>query len=268
MSNLTSLVDKLNSIKLDKSLLLKLNTLREDSKTKEKILDYVFKAIRSKSGLWTISIGSTMLSLLIAAPLQISNLKEKQEIKEQYKYEANELAIVKNNLKVKNIEGESLQARVSILETYLSNSSKIVYLPEVIRLSLLKNNIELISFTPSKDEDNIESSGQSEAGITSQNMDEEDYPPIEEYSEFGLENEFQDNTTTEELKLLKFRITARGDYLNALESLKDLQEYKSIVIFERINFAKESNESGSESSSEDGTIQMDFIISIPTKPSG
>ena len=87
-------------------------------------------------------------------------------------------------------------------------------------------------------------------------------------NEINIENEITDNLELEETKILRFKVRARGDYLDALESVKDFQEYKSIMLFETIKFTKEIGETNSGSSSAEGNIMAEFIIAIPTNPSG
>ena len=269
MSKIKDLIEQLNSIKLDKSLIIKLNTLKEDSVKRKEVIDNAFKAVGSKQGLWTISIGVSLLVTISVIPLLLKELNKNKELMNQYKYESKELDIISRELKLKNIEEIELKNKITILETYLANSSKIIYLPEVIRLSLEKNNVELISFKPIKtEEDEMSYPDPQENMPIDETNTNEVIPPDYELNEIDMENKLTDNPEVIEPKKLIFNITARGDYLKALESLKDFQEYKSFVLFEKVIFTKEVSDTNNASTSGDGQIIMEFTIAIPTNQSG
>ena len=269
MSKIKELMDRLNSIKLDKSLLEKINTLKDDSARRKEVIDNALKVIGSKHGLWSITIGISTLIAVSTIPLLLNELNKKKEILNQYKFESNELGIIKNRLRLQNIQDIDLKNRIKILDTYLANSSKIIYLPEVIRLSLQKNDVELISFKPiDKEEEELLNADSQENAAFEENSDEESIPPVDDFNEMGVDSQETGAASIIEPKILQFKIEARGNYLRALESLKDFQEYKSIILFKEAKFTQEIQESNSGSRSDDGNIMMEFTIAIPTNQSG
>ena len=269
MSKIKELMDRLNSIKLDKSLLEKINTLKDDSARRKEVIDNALKVIGSKHGLWSITIGISTLIAVSTIPLLLNELNKRKEILNQYKNESNELGIIKNILKQQNIQEIDLKNRIAILNTYLANSSKIIYLPEVIRLSLQKNGIELISFKPiDKEEEELLNADSQENASFDETIDEESIPPVDDFNEMGVDSQETGAASIIEPKILQFKIEARGNYLRALESLKDFQEYKSIILFKEAKFTQEIQESNSGSRSDDGNIMMEFTIAIPTNQSG
>ena len=269
MSKIKELMKRLNSIKLDKSLFLKIKTLKGDSDRRKEVIDNTFRVVGSKPGLWSVTIGISLLITVSTIPLLLNELNKKKEILNQYKFESNELGIIKNRLRLQNIQDIDLKNRIKILDTYLANSSKIIYLPEVIRLSLQKNDVELISFKPiDKEEEELLNNDSQENAAFDENSDEESIPPVDDFNEVGIDSQETDAASIIETKILQFKIEARGNYLNALESLKDFQEYKSIILFKDAKFTQEIQEANSGSRSDDGNIMMEFTIAIPTNPSG
>ena len=254
----------------------------------------------TKSNYFHPSLGiilATLTSILFFIP-SYESLKEKESKSKQYKTESQDLPIIKEELMRRNKAKEKFDFIYKDFVGLVANKADLVLIPEILYDSSKRSGAEIMEFAPITSEDLNSCRSVSdedlfdsfEGDFNSENFDEnfdenfEIDAPIDDFSLDIKEpmlkvNDFfiNENDGTKEFEELQeniseifesnyFVINIRSDYLNSLEFLKYLQEYKIAILpycFEPKMRSNNSNLMEQNQSSSIGEIDARIIINVP-----
>lgn len=277
------LLEKAKTIKVEDIRSFKFNDLKEISKS-----PYFFPTL----GIFF----ATLTSILFFIP-SFESLKEKQSKSQKYKFESQELPFIEEELMKRNKSQKKFDLMYEDFIGLVANKSDLVLIPEILNDSSKRSGVEIIEFSPITSDDLNSCKSVSEEDLydnfgdnfNSDNFEDNFDIPMEDMNvdDFGIDineselkvKEFFINGSEgiSEFESLKesineifesnyFVINIRSDYLESLNFLKNLQEYKIAILpycFEPKMNLNNFNDIERNQSSSIGKIDARIIINVP-----
>ena len=277
------LLEKAKTIKVEDIRSFKFNDLKEISKS-----PYFFPTL----GIFF----ATLTSILFFIP-SFESLKEKQSKSQKYKFESQELPFIDEELMKRSKSQQKFDVMYEDFIGLVANKSDLVLIPEILNDSSKRSGVEIIEFSPITSDDLNSCKSVSEEDLynnfgddfNSENFEDNFDMPMEDMNidDFGMDineselkvKEFFINGTEgiSEFESLKesineifesnyFVINIRSDYLESLNFLKNLQEYKIAILpycFEPKMNSNNFNTMERNQSSSIGEIDARIIINVP-----
>ena len=285
--DVAELLEKAKTIKVEDFKSIKLSDLKEVTKS-----DYFYPSI----GI----IFAALTSILFLIP-SIESLKLKGSKSKQFKDESNELVFISEQLIERNKAKQKFDLIYKDFIGLVANRGELILIPEILYDSSKRSGAEIMEFAPITTEDLNSCRSVSEEDFFDgfeNNLNPENFGdnfednfdmPIEEMpfddfnsginetklkvKEFFINENEGRNEFTELKKNIDeifesnyFAINIRSDYLNSLNFLKYLQEYKIAILpycFEPKMRANNSNNMEKNESSTIGEIDARIIINVP-----
>jgi len=288
---------------LEKIKTIDVGELLEKAKT-IKVED--FKSIKfsdikeiTKSGYFYPSLGilfAALTSILFFFP-SIESLKNKKSKANQYKSESQELLFIQEELTKRNQAKKIFDLLYKDFTELVSKKSELVLIPEILNDSSKRSGAEIIEFAPITSDDLNSCRSVSDEDLfenfdntfTTENFEDNLDTPLddfnmEEFNEDMNESKLEvkdffinENDGTNEFETLKediseifesnyFVINIRADYLDSINFLKYLQEYKLAILpycFEPMMKTNNFNNMEENNSSRVGEIEARIIINVP-----
>ena len=277
------LLEKAKTIKVEDIRSFKFNDLKEISKS-----PYFFPTL----GIFF----ATLTSIIFLIP-SFESLKEKQSKSQKYKFESQELPFIEEELMKRNKSKKKFDVMYEEFIGLVANKSDLVLIPEILNDSSKRSGVEIIEFSPITSDDLNSCKSVSEEDLydnfgdnfNSDNFEDNFDIPMEDMNvdDFGIDineselkvKEFFINGSEgiSEFESLKesineifesnyFVINIRSDYLESLNFLKNLQEYKIAILpycFEPKMNSNNFNTMERNQSSLIGEIDARIIINVP-----
>ena len=277
------LLEKAKTIKVEDIRSFKFNDLKEISKS-----PYFFPTL----GIFF----ATLTSILFFIP-SFESLKEKQSKSQKYKFESQELPFIEEELMKRKKSKRKFDLMYENFIGLVAKKSDLILIPEILNDSSKRSGVEIIEFSPITSDDLNSCKSVSEEDLydnfgdnfNSDNFEDNFDIPMEDMNvdDFGIDineselkvKEFFINGSEgiSEFESLKesineifesnyFVINIRSDYLESLNFLKNLQEYKIAILpycFEPKMISNNFNAMERNQSSSIGEIDARIIINVP-----
>ena len=277
------LLEKAKTIKVEDIRSFKFNDLKEISKS-----PYFFPTL----GIFF----ATLTSILFFIP-SFESLKEKQSKSQKYKFESQELPFIEEELMKRKKSKRKFDLMYENFIGLVAKKSDLILIPEILNDSSKRSGVEIIEFSPITSDDLNSCKSVSEEDLydnfgddfNSENFEDDFDIPMEDMNvdDFGMDineselkvKEFFINGSEgiSEFESLKesineifesnyFVINIRSDYLESLNFLKNLQEYKIAILpycFEPKMNSNNFNAMERNQSSSIGEIDARIIINVP-----
>jgi len=236
-----------------------------------------FKRLSTRKGIQAIVWGISMIFLSISLPMQVSSLLSAKSEYESSALKVAEIPDLDIQLKNETNINALLRKKERRVDSYLSNSSRILLLPELISTAAISNRLTLLSFKPyqAQEEFGAENSPDqpfqpevSTETVPPEVSDEippvsDEIPPVDDISSLNQDLVSQ---PTQPLKALEFILQVRGDYLQCINFLRDIQSYNSFISIQRANYTDTSSQSsldGATALQSTGEVQLEFVLRVP-----
>jgi len=259
-------IKRLSEVKLDAETIASIRLALNDPDFLAKFGSKAKNYFETVSGRWTISIGISSLVLAVCIPFQYETLRTNTALRNQYQQETNELSMLRSTLVAARTKQRALKAKQALSEQYLQNSLRILFLPEVIRSAASGQQIELLSFRPETSDSQ------------NQNPQNPAPPPVGQNAQAVPSSPQSPQPTGASMPRAKsfsrsgYSLRVRGDYLKALNFLRELQNFSSYLTIKSSKFTAATSDStasaSSPTASSSGEVVLDLILEVPTQNYG
>ena len=274
-------ISKLRELKLDKATLKSLEGTLRDPETIRLIQKYTKEFIASKKGSWTISLLTASLVSLATVPPLLRNVIGTQQTINKYREELSELQIIAEEVNRERERYSLLEDNEIQLDKYILNSERVLYLPEVIRQAAAPNQIKLVSFRPTEDDQDsqfMDEAEEPENIYEDEQFNGEDFSydegmePLDNEPNGEFVEDWSPDSTIEpagkkkELIPLDYSLQLEGDYLRIVSFLRDIQGYQSLLGIRSVQFSSTGSASMdpyATNTSSTGSVMLNMIIQIP-----
>ena len=228
------------------------------------------KRLSTRKGIQTIVWGTSIIILSISLPMQVSSLLSAKSEYESSALKVEEIPDLNIRLKNELNTNSLLKEKERRVDSYLSNSSRILLLPELISTAAISSRLTLLSFKPYQAQEEFGTEGSadqfSQPEVPADTVPppvSDEIPPVDDISSLNQDSISQ---PTQPLKSLEFILQVRGDYLQCINFLRDIQSYNSFVSVQRANYTDTSSQSSPDGGSplqSSGDVQLELVLRVP-----
>jgi len=256
-------IRSLSDVKIDAQTLVSWRAALNDPDLLNNVSKDLNSYFRTSSGHSVISIVISVIGFVAIFPTQYSSYKSNTQLQQQYQNESDQLAVLRSKLKSTLAQTNILKEKHLISTQYLNNSTRLLFLPEAVRVAASGHQVQLLSFKP----------------VVSKNQDTQAIPaPVNQAP--PLQNNqptpnvssgqplLSESSTAKYFSSVSYSLQVRGDYLNILVFLRQLQSFNSYLIFSSSKFTASSSSTpaagNSASTSSTGEVVLDLTFEVPT----
>lgn len=236
-----------------------------------------FKRLSTRKGIQTIVWGISIATISISLPIQVSSLLSAKSEYESSALKVAEIPDLDIQLKNEANTNSLLREKESRVDSYLSNSARILLLPELISTAAISNRLTLLSFKPYQAQEEFGAEYTQDQSFQPDASTETDPPPVSDeippvsdevppVDDLLSLNQDSVPQPTQPLKSLEFILQVRGDYLQCINFLRDIQSYNSFISIQRANYTDTSSQSspdGATASQSTGDVQLELVLRVP-----
>jgi len=256
-------IQSLSEVKIDAQTLASWRATLNDPDLLNNLSKDLNSYFRTPSVHYVISIVVSVIGFVAIFPTQYSSYNASTQIQRQYQNESDQLEILRSKLKTTLKQTNILHEKHLISSQYLNNSTRLLFLPEAVRVAASGQQVELLSFKP------VVSSNQDTQSIPAP---ANQAPPLQNNqpapNTSSGQSTISEGSTSKYFSSVSYSLQVRGDYLNILVFLRQLQSFNSYLIFSSSKFTASSSSTAPTGdlapASSTGEVVLDLTFEVPT----